>query len=140
MYNPNSLDTICASLAYAMGIEAPKEAASPNEDLVAYIDKIFGSEKADRIFMYNPDAIAQWGYENTKSRLVKSGSMRISRSRSVWLYPPSRPFASAPCTRPHVCHLLGSDRAQLEEPQHAGWLRHGPRLSRDRRRIRRARA
>lgn len=63
MTNPNSLDGICASLAYAFGIEAPNEAAAPNEDLISYIDNAFGGEKADRVVMYNPDAVAQWIYE-----------------------------------------------------------------------------
>jgi len=63
MTNHNSLDTICASLAHAFGIPAPEKAAKANADLVNYIDKIFGGEKADRIVMYNPDAIAQWIYE-----------------------------------------------------------------------------
>ena len=63
MYNSNSLDTICGALAYALGIEAPSEAAPANADLVSYIDSIFCGEKADRVVMYNPDAIAQWVYE-----------------------------------------------------------------------------
>ncbi len=63
MINPNSLDSLCAALSYAMGIEAPKCAASPNADLCEYIDEKLGNKKADRIFMYNPDAIAQWIYE-----------------------------------------------------------------------------
>lgn len=63
MHNPNSLDTICATLAYAMGIEPPKCAAEKNADLAEYIDKIFDGGKADRVFMYNPDAVAQWIYE-----------------------------------------------------------------------------
>lgn len=63
MYNPNSLDTVCGALAYALGIEAPSEAEPANADLVAYIDTVFGGEKADRVVMYNPDAIAQWLYE-----------------------------------------------------------------------------
>ena len=63
MYNPNSLDTVCGALAYALGIESPSEAAPANADLVSDIDSIFGGEKADRVVMYNPDAIAQWVYE-----------------------------------------------------------------------------
>ena len=63
MLNPNSLDTICAALCYALGIEPPKEAAPANEELVAYIDKALGGEKADRLVMFNPDAVAQWIYE-----------------------------------------------------------------------------
>ena len=75
MYNPNSLDTICAALAYALGIEAPTEAAAANEDLVAYVDSVFGGEKADRVVMYNPDAIAQWIYEKYP-QLVKGAKSR----------------------------------------------------------------
>ncbi len=61
--NTNSLDTICASLAYAMGIEPPKYAAEKNWELSNYIDKVFDNKKADRIVMYNPDAIAEWIYK-----------------------------------------------------------------------------
>ena len=63
MYHQNSLDTLCASLAYAIGITPPACAADANPDLNAYIDSVFGGEKADRIVMYNPDAIATWVYE-----------------------------------------------------------------------------
>ena len=75
MYNPNSLDTICAALAYALGIDAPSEAAPANADLTAYIDSVFGGEKADRVIMYNPDAIAQWIYEKYP-QLVKGAKSR----------------------------------------------------------------
>ncbi len=61
--NKPSLDTICGALAYAMGIEPPEYAAEKNSELANYIDRIFQGEKADRVVMYNPDAIAQWVYE-----------------------------------------------------------------------------
>ena len=60
MYNPNSLDTLCASLSYAMGIEKPNEASAANPDLCRYVDERLGDARADRIFMYNPDAVAEW--------------------------------------------------------------------------------
>ena len=63
MLNPNSLDTICGALSHALGIEPPTEAAEANADLVAYVDQVFGGEKADRLVMFNPDAVAQWIYE-----------------------------------------------------------------------------
>lgn len=63
MFNSDSLDTICGALTYALGVDAPRQAAKANDTLVKYIDEIFGGEKADRVFMYNPDAIAQWIYE-----------------------------------------------------------------------------
>ena len=61
--NDTSLDTLCAALAYAMGIKAPEFAAAPNKDLCEYVDKELDGEKVDRILMYNPDAISQWVYE-----------------------------------------------------------------------------
>ena len=61
--NETSLDTLCAALCEIMGIEPPKHAAPANEELTAYAREKLGEEKADRIFMYNPDAIAQWIYE-----------------------------------------------------------------------------
>ena len=63
MKNQNSLDSLCAALAYAMGIEPPECAAAPNTELCTYIDGKLGGKKADRIFLYHPDAIAQWIYE-----------------------------------------------------------------------------
>ena len=63
IYHENSLDTICAALATAMGIEVPEKAADANETLTSYVAEAFAGEKADRIFMYNPDAIATWVYE-----------------------------------------------------------------------------
>ena len=61
--NTVSLDTLCAGLCYAMGIAPPTCAAEADPRLTAYVDQAFGGQKADRIFMYNPDAIAQWVYE-----------------------------------------------------------------------------
>lgn len=62
-YNENSLDTLCASLALAMGIDVPAQAAPSNPSLDSYVNAAFGGSRADRIFMYNPDAIAQWIYQ-----------------------------------------------------------------------------
>jgi len=61
-YNEKSLDTLCAALCYAMGIDAPACAAPANETLTRFVDEKFGGRKADRIVMYNPDAVAEWIY------------------------------------------------------------------------------
>lgn len=63
MINKTSLDTLCGGLAYAIGVLPPSLAAEANQDLIKYLDASFKNEKADRIFMYNPDAIAQWIFE-----------------------------------------------------------------------------
>ena len=43
-----------------MGVEAPQKAAPSNNTLTEYAKEIFAGKNADRIFMFNPDAIAQW--------------------------------------------------------------------------------
>ena len=75
MKNPVSLDTLCGALAYTIGIDAPAQAASANEALCEYVDKMFEDRKADRIFMYNPDAIAQWIYEKYPNLLKEPIAM-----------------------------------------------------------------
>ncbi len=71
-YYPDSLDTVCAALAYAMGIEPPAFAAPKNEALSAYVDRAFQGGKADRVVMYNPDAIAQWVYQKYPAFLSRT--------------------------------------------------------------------
>ena len=71
-FNSDSLDTLCGALAYAMGIEPPRLAADKNAELSNYVDKVFDGEKADRIVMYNPDAIAQWIYEKYPEYMKKA--------------------------------------------------------------------
>lgn len=61
--NKVSLDTLCSTLCYAMGVLAPTESADKNRELSSYIDEKLNENKVDRIFMYNPDAIGQWIYE-----------------------------------------------------------------------------
>ena len=63
MNNQNGLAGLAGALAYAMGIEAPAQAETANEILCEYVDAVLGGKKVSRIFMYNPDAIAQWLYE-----------------------------------------------------------------------------
>ena len=60
LLHQNTLDTRCAALAYAMNITSPEYAASPTEELIHLVDTAFGVKRADRLFMYNPDAIATW--------------------------------------------------------------------------------
>jgi len=63
LLNTAALEGLTGALAYAMGIQPPVHAEAPNETLVQYIDEALSGSKADRIFMYNTDAIGQWVYE-----------------------------------------------------------------------------
>ena len=63
MQNTTSLDTLCAALCEIAGVKAPSSANAPEEALIEYAKNALEGAKADRIFMYNPDAVAQWIYE-----------------------------------------------------------------------------
>ena len=63
MKNLNSLDSLCAALTHLMGADTPGCAAEKSKELVDFCENKLDGEKLDRVFMYNPDAIAQWVYE-----------------------------------------------------------------------------
>lgn len=61
-FNSVSIDSLCAALCEIIGVEPPKNAAKACSELTEYASKVFNGEKADRVLMYNPDAIAEWIY------------------------------------------------------------------------------
>lgn len=67
-----SLDTVCAALCTVIGIEPPEMANTANEALVSYWKSVYGDEKADRIFMYNPDAVAEWIWKKYRGYLAEA--------------------------------------------------------------------
>lgn len=71
--NKISLKSLCASLAQIIGVEKPEFAEDAYEPLTEYAKNTFGGKCADRIFMYNPDAIAQWIYKKY-SHLVQEAT------------------------------------------------------------------
>ncbi len=60
--NSFSLNGICAALAESIGIERPAQSNPANPQLVDLVKHSTKNGKVDRIFMYNPDAIAMWVY------------------------------------------------------------------------------
>lgn len=62
-YNSISLASLAATLADALGVERPREAHEPIQSLQNLVRQGTKNGRVDRIFMYNPDAIAQWLYQ-----------------------------------------------------------------------------
>ena len=60
MENRRLLDTLAAAWAEILGISPPEQAAEANPELVEFAKTAFDGKTADRIFLYNPDAIGQW--------------------------------------------------------------------------------
>ena len=61
--NSISLTGVTPSLAKAIGIEPPLQAEASIEALDRLVAKTAKGGKVDRIFMYNPDAVAMWLYQ-----------------------------------------------------------------------------
>ncbi len=51
---------IAATITTLLGIESHAEAAEPIHEVLTAAKAKFGTEGCDRVFMYNPDAIAAW--------------------------------------------------------------------------------
>ncbi len=73
MENSYSLDTICGALCEIMGVTPPETANEGNPTLINYAKDRLKGKKADRVFMYNPDAIARWIY-NKYPQLLKEAT------------------------------------------------------------------
>lgn len=58
-----SLGVVASTICTLSGVPSPKGAMAASETLLDYANGVFGGEKADRVFMYNPDAIGTWLYE-----------------------------------------------------------------------------
>lgn len=59
LFCPLHLTGVAASVCGALGVEAPKSAAEPLDVLT----KLTEGKGVDRVFMYNPDAVALWIFE-----------------------------------------------------------------------------
>lgn len=63
LLNSISLTGIAASLAGAMDVAPPREAEAPIAAIENLVKTHTAHGKVDRIFMYNPDAVAMWLYQ-----------------------------------------------------------------------------
>ena len=75
-----TLGYIAASLCRVFDITPPADAMPASEDLVSYAKETFGGEHADRILMYNPDAVGTWLYDkypNLFKSTLKNTSLTV---------------------------------------------------------------
>ena len=66
MYQANNtlrITQTAATVANLMGFEPPKGADVPNSVVMHAADKIFGTDKVERVLLYNPDAVALWLFQ-----------------------------------------------------------------------------
>ena len=58
LYNSLSITGVAKTITDIVGIDAPKQAEQSIEIICNSAKAFFGDKKIDRVFMYNPDAIA----------------------------------------------------------------------------------
>ena len=63
MYNTTPITGVYASALSALGIEPAAVTQAPIAALDKLCKKAFGGEKADRLLLYNPDAVALWLFQ-----------------------------------------------------------------------------
>ena len=54
---------VTATIASLLGADSHEGAAEPIEQVLSAAQEKFGENKCDRVFMYNPDAVAAWIYD-----------------------------------------------------------------------------
>ena len=63
MYNSISMTRMAATIAQAMGAEAPKQADRSIPLVNDLVDSMLDGGKADRVLIYNPDCVGLWMYQ-----------------------------------------------------------------------------
>ena len=67
VYNTICITGVAGTICNALGAEAPECASAGIGILDAAIKQVFAGKGADRVFMYNPDAIGLWLYQKYTS-------------------------------------------------------------------------
>lgn len=62
-FNSIQLTQTAATISFAMGVDKPQMAGEPIEQLLSLVRNKSKSGKAQKVLIYNPDAIAQWLYQ-----------------------------------------------------------------------------
>jgi len=63
VYNSIPIGAVAKTITNIMGIDAPKQAKESMDVLVKRATLSFDDKKADRVFIYNPDAVALWLFQ-----------------------------------------------------------------------------
>ena len=70
MYNTLSMTQFAASIAAAMGAEAPRQADKPIPMVADLVERELAGRKADRLLIYNPDCMGMWMYQKFTEELA----------------------------------------------------------------------
>lgn len=63
LYSSISIASVARTVTTLLGIAPPEKSGPENSILVRAAERAFGGRRADRVLLYNPDAIALWLYQ-----------------------------------------------------------------------------
>lgn len=86
---------LCAALCEKAGVEPPAQAAPASRRLLDEIAEKYGDFTADRILIYNPDAVGDWVMDRFADKLANSLSLAPIRHRFLTVFPPKTPVCFA---------------------------------------------
>lgn len=72
IYNSIRITSIASTIAKVMGVEPYEGFDKPNDIFLDKANEVFLCEKADRVFIYNPDAIGLWLFQKYTSMFNKA--------------------------------------------------------------------
>jgi len=72
LYNSIRITGVARTITDLAGIGAPKDSGPPIDIVKSMARLKFGEQKLDRVFMYNPDAIALWLYQKYTGMFEKA--------------------------------------------------------------------
>ncbi len=72
MYNSLCITSMASTITSIMGIDGSSEFCHPIDVLMKKAQKQFKNEKADRVFLYNPDAVAMWLFQKYTNMFEKA--------------------------------------------------------------------
>lgn len=76
-YSSMAITGVAGAIAQVMGINPPQRAQGGNGVVTLAAQRAFGGRECDRVFIYNPDAVALWLYKKYTQRFAQA----IVRSR-----------------------------------------------------------
>jgi len=94
-FNSVQMTSTAATLALAMGIEAPKLSGEPINQVLNLVKKYSKSGKCQRILIYNPDAIAQWLYQKYTTEFTPVMERTQMAIPMLAAFPPVTPVSFA---------------------------------------------
>lgn len=90
-FNRLCITKTASTINSLLGVPVREETAEPLQEVLAGAAQIFGNRQCDRVFLYNPDAVAMWIYEKYKDSFAELEKRLSLRLPMLSVVPPVTP-------------------------------------------------